>query len=406
MSERGSKAAPGALDGMRILDLSRVLAGPSCAMILGDLGAEVIKVENPGAGDDTRAWGTMVAPGQSTYYLSANRNKKSIALDLSKPEAQAIVREIARQSDVLIENFKLGGLGRFGLDYASLAAINPQLIYCSISGYGRDSPAAPRPGYDFVAQAESGLMAINGEESGPPLKIGFAVVDIMTGMYATQAVLAAIIARKTTGRGQFIDMALYDCAIASLSYWATGTMASGKNPRRYGNAHPDVVPYEQFECSDGGLVITVGNDAQFRKFCQAVIGRPDLSADPRYRTNPDRVRHRAELSAEITKVLRSRPRSHWLALLLKVGVPGGPVRTIPEALAAEETTARRMVRRVAHPTAGTVGILASPLRLSETPVREPGTPPLVGQHTDEVLTGLLGFDAARLKALRAAGAIA
>ncbi|MBC9032632.1 CoA transferase [Sphingomonas sp. JC676] len=391
------------LAGRRILDLSRVLAGPWCTMILADLGAEVIKVENPNGGDDTRHWGPPYAGGEAAYYLCANRNKQSIAIDLSKPEGQTIVRELATRADVVVENYKLGGLDRFGLDYASLAAINPTLIYCSISGYGRTSPIAERPGYDYVIQAEGGLMAVTGPVDGEPMKVGVAVADLYTGMAAAQAILAALIARDRDGLGQHIDMALYDCQLAMMANVGAAYLASGNEPRRYGNGHPTVVPYQVFDTSDGRVVIAVGNDRQFASLC-GLIGRPEIAADARFTRNSARVDNRDALLALLGPLIAERSSEAWLEGLRGAGIPCGEVRGIGAALTAPETLAREMVKTVPHPTAGEVALVASPLRLSATPVVAPVAPPLLGQDSDAVLASL-GYTAEQVATLRAGGAI-
>jgi len=397
------RAAP--LAGIRVLDLSRVLAGPWCTMILADLGAEVIKVENPQGGDDTRHWGPPYVGGESAYYLCANRNKQSIAVDLSTPEGQAIVRDLAAVSDVVVENYKTGGLDRFGLDYATLSAAFPSLVYCSISGYGRQSPLADRPGYDYVIQAEGGLMAITGEKDGDPLKVGVAVADLFTGMAAAQAVLAALIARDRDGLGQHIDMALYDCQLAMLANVGSAFLTSGAEPRRHGNQHPTIVPYQLFETADGRVVIAVGNDRQFGFLCRDLLGRPDLADDERFATNSQRSLNRDALIPLLAPLIAAHPTAYWLDGLRRAGVPSGEVRSVGQALSAPETMARGMVRTVAHPTAGDVSLVASPLHLRGTPVVEPIAPPLLGEHGDIVLQGALGYAPERIAALRACGAL-
>lgn len=394
---------PAPLAGRRVLDLSRVLAGPWCTMILADLGAEVIKVENPQGGDDTRHWGPPYAGGEAAYYLCANRNKQSIAIDLSKPEGQAIVRELAAQADVVVENYKLGGLERFGLDYASLAAINPALIYCSISGYGRSSPIAERPGYDYVIQAEGGLMAVTGPVGGEPMKVGVAVADLYTGMAAAQAILAALIARDRDGLGQHIDMALYDCQLAMMANVGAAYLASGVEPKRYGNGHPTVVPYQTFDTSDGRVVIAVGNDRQFAGLC-ALIGTSEIATDPRFARNSGRIENREALLALLRPRIAERSTAAWLEGLRGAGIPSGEVRGVGAALTAPETLARGMVQTVPHPTAGEVALVASPLKLSGTPVVAPAAPPLLGQDSDAVLAAL-GYGAEAIAALREKGAI-
>jgi crotonobetainyl-CoA:carnitine CoA-transferase CaiB-like acyl-CoA transferase len=393
------------LHGIRVLDLSRILAGPWCTMILADLGADVIKVEPPGAGDDTRSWGGRIAGLESTYYLSANRNKRGIALDLAKPEGQRVAEALARRADVLVENFKLGGLQKFGLDYDAVARLNPRLIYCSISGYGRMSPAAARAGYDVVIQGESGMMSVNGDTGQPPLRMGVAMADLSTGMYAAQAILAALYARGRTGKGQHIDLALLDCAMANLANMASSALITGKPQARFGNAHPDISPYQTFKAGDGDVVVAVGNDGQFRKFC-GIVGLPALADDPRFKTNPLRSRNRGALIPLLAAKIAERPRAHWMQAMLKEGVPGGAVRDLVEALASPEAQARRMTREVPHPLAGTVRIMGSPLNFSGTPVREPAAPPTLGQHTEEVLREVLGMEAGEIAALKKSGAAA
>jgi crotonobetainyl-CoA:carnitine CoA-transferase CaiB-like acyl-CoA transferase len=387
---------PAPLAGRRILDLSRVLAGPWCTMILADLGAEVIKVEHPGTGDDTRAWGPPWAGGESAYYLCANRTKQSVAIDLSCAAGQAAVRALALQSDVVVENFKLGGLDKYGLDPASLAALNPALIYCSISGYGRNSPLAALPGYDYVIQAAGGLMAINGGRDEPPVRVGVAVADLFTGMAAAQAVLAALIARDRDGVGQHIDMALYDCQLAMLANVGSAVLVSGADAQRWGNQHPTVVPYQTFVTADGNVVIAVGNDRQFAVF-SAMIGLGALAQDPRFATNAARVMNREALIALLAPQVARQTTAHWLGALAEAGVPAGPVRSVTEALQAPEARARDMVRTVAHP-AGAIELIGSPLKFSETPVIDPVAPPLLGEHSQAVLGGLLGYSAAQVSA--------
>lgn len=396
---------PSPLAGRRVLDLSRVLAGPWCTMGLADLGAEVIKVEHPKGGDDTRHWGPPYVGGEAAYYLCANRNKQSLALDISTPQGQAIVRDLAMRSDVVVENYKLGGLDKYGLDYASLAAINPAIVYCSISGYGRASPIAERPGYDYVIQAEAGLMSVTGEVDGQPMKVGVAVADLFTGMAATQAILAALIARDRDGVGQHIDMALYDCQLAMMANVASAYLTTGVDPKRYGNGHPTVVPYQVFDTADGRVVIAVGNDRQFAYLCTDLLDRPDMPADPRFGTNGARVANREPLLAILAPLVAEKSTAFWLEALRRVGVPTGEVRSVGAALTAPETVARGMVRTVAHPTAGEVSLVASPLKLSGTPVAEPVAPPLLGQHSTSVLA-TLGYSDAEIEDLKRVGVIA
>ena len=393
------------LSGVKVLDMSRILAGPWCAMMLGDLGADVIKVENPDGGDDTRHLGTAIEGGERTYYLCVNRNKRSIAIDFRTPEGQSIIRELALQSDVFIENYKLGDLERYGLDYASLRALNPRLIYLSISGYGREGPNAARLGYDFILQGESGLMSVTGEPDGPPMKVGVPFVDITTGTYASQAVLAALLAREKTGEGQLIDIALFDCALANLSIIASNALLLGTVPRRYGNTHVDISPYETFRCSDGDIIITVANDAQFQRMCQA-MERPDIAADPRFQKNDGRLKHKPALRELLNACLATRTRQEWYEALRDVEVAAGSVRNVSEAIAVAADGERDMVVEVPHPTAGSVKLIGSPLKLRGTPVVPPMAPPTLGQHTDEILRESLGMDAARIATLRGTGAVA
>ena len=403
MTNMNKGAAP--LAGRRVLDLSRVLAGPWCTMVLADLGAEVTKVEHPRGGDDTRHWGPPYTGGESAYYLCANRNKRSVALDISKPEGQRIVRDLAAQADVLVENYKLGGLEKFGLDCSSIAAINPRIVYCSISGYGRRSPIAERPGYDYVIQAEGGLMSVTGPVDGEPMKVGVAVADLFTGMAAAQAILAALIAADRDGAGQHLDMALYDCQLAMLANVGSAALVAGTEPRRYGNGHPTVVPYQLFDTLDGQVVVAVGNDAQFTAFATRLLDRPDLATDERFAKNGSRVANRDALLAEIMPLMRRHTTEWWLAGLRSVGVPTGAVRQVGEALAAPEATARDMVATVAHPSAGEVKLVASPLKLGRTPVVSPVAPPMLGQHSRTVLAEL-GYRADEIEALFETGVIA
>jgi crotonobetainyl-CoA:carnitine CoA-transferase CaiB-like acyl-CoA transferase len=395
---------PPPLTGRRVLDLSRVLAGPWCGQILADLGAEVIKVENPKGGDDTRAWGPPFASGESAYYLSANRGKRSIAVDLTSAGGQAVVLDLARQADILIENYKLGGLDRFGLDYASVAAVNPRIVYCSISGYGRTGPAAARLGYDYVIQAEGGLMAITGETDGPPVRVGVAVADLFTGMASAQACLAALIAADRDGVGQHLDMALYDCQLSMLGNVASGYLISGDEPGRFGNGHPTVVPYENFESADGRIILAVGNDRQFASLAK-LLGQPELAADDRFTKNAGRIVNRDALLAIIKPLIARHTTAWWLEQLPVTGIPGGEVKPVSRAVESEEAQARGMVATVAHPSAGEVRLMASPLKLTGTPVRTPQAPPLLGQDTDAVLEEL-GYPADTINALRATGAVA
>ncbi|HEY1129976.1 MAG TPA: CaiB/BaiF CoA-transferase family protein [Roseateles sp.] len=406
---------PQALTGVRVLDLSRVLAGPWCTQTLADLGADVIKIERPGSGDDTRAWGPPYlkdGEGQDTteaaYFLGANRNKRSLAVDLSKPEGQAIVRKLAGQVDVLVENFKVGDLARYGLDAQSLLAEYPGLVICSITGFGQTGPYAERAGYDYAVQGMGGLMSVTGERDdlpgGGPQKVGVAVADLFTGMYATVAILAALRHRDATGHGQVIDMALLDTQLAMLANLGSNYLCSGKAPGRMGNAHQNIVPYQVFEASDGHLILAVGNDRQFAKFCD-IAGRPDWAADPRFATNSERVRHRAILVPQLEETMRQRPRADWLAALEAAKVPCGSINSIGEALADPQAQARGAVVALPHPLSPDLRLIASPMKLSATPVAYRHAPPLLGQHSDELLREA-GCSVEEITNWRAAGVIA
>jgi formyl-CoA transferase len=390
----------GPLKGVRVLDLSRVLAGPFCAMILGDLGAEVIKVERPGVGDETRAWGPPYVGGESAYYLCANRNKKSITLNLKTEEGRRILRELILRSDVVIENFRTGTMEGWGLGYEDLKPLYPGLIYCKITGYGSEGPARDRPGYDFILQAESGWMSITGPVEGPPFKVGVAVVDVVTALFAAIAILAALAERSRSGHGQKVEISLLECALASLVNVASNYLVSGVPPRRYGNAHPNIVPYEAFETADGYIVIAVGNDSQFRALCEC-IGRAELAEDPRFATNSQRVMNRDLLIPILREIIRRRSTQEWLRALLPAGVPAGAVRTIPEALSDPQAQALNMVVEVPHPRAGRIRMIRSPLNFSRTPVAIIRHPPILGEHTQEVLVDLLGYEPEAIDQLRA-----
>ncbi|MCL4759781.1 MAG: CoA transferase [Rhodocyclaceae bacterium] len=400
---------PGALSHIRVLDLSRILAGPWASQILADLGADVIKVERPGAGDDTRSWGPPFlkdADGEDTpvasYYLCANRNKRSITVDMTLPEGQRLLRELAARSDVVIENFKKDGLARYGLDYATLSALNPRLVYCSITGFGQDGPYAARAGYDFLIQGLGGLMSITGRPDGEPgagpMKVGVALTDILTGLYAANAVQAALAAREHTGRGQYVDLALLDVQVACLANQAMNYLTSGTPPRRLGNAHPNIVPYQDFPTDDGYMILAIGNDAQFARFCD-IAGSPELAADPRFATNKARVRHRDTLIPLLNKLTIARSTARWIADLEAVGVPCGPINTLADVFSDPQVQHRGMKVEMRHPQVGPVPQVASPIRLSDTPVEYRHPPPLLGEHTREVLVEALGLSAAELDRL-------
>jgi crotonobetainyl-CoA:carnitine CoA-transferase CaiB-like acyl-CoA transferase len=405
----------GALSHIRVLDLSRVLAGPWSGQILADLGAEVIKVERPGSGDDTRAWGPPYLKGtdgrdtsEAAYFLSANRNKQSVTIDFTRPEGQKLVRELAMKSDILIENFKVGGLAAYGLDYESLKAINPRLIYCSITGFGQFGPYAKRAGYDFMIQGLGGLMSITGrsdqEEGAGPVKVGVALTDILTGLYSSVAMLAALASRDISGKGQHIDMALLDVQVACLANQAMNYLTTGNPPRRLGNAHPNIVPYQDFPTADGDFILTVGNDSQFRKFCE-VAGHREWADDPRFTTNKARVAHRAELIPMIRQATVFKTTAEWVAALEQVGVPCGPINDLAAVFADPQVQARGLRVELEHPLAGVVPQVASPLRLSDTPVEYRMPPPLLGEHTRDVLQQVLGLAADEVDALRNAEVI-
>ncbi|MDX9716984.1 MAG: CaiB/BaiF CoA-transferase family protein [Thauera sp.] len=393
----------GALSHLRVLDLSRVLAGPWASQLLGDLGAEVIKIERPGGGDDTRAWGPpwFEADGRrdAAYYLSTNRNKESVAVDITHPAGQALVRELAMHCDVLIENYKVGGLKRYGLDFASLQALNPRLVYCSITGFGQDGPYAERPGYDFLLQAMGGLMSLTGEPDGPPQKVGVALTDILTGLYATVGVLAALAHRERTNEGQHIDLALLDVQVACLANQAMNYLVSGKAPTRMGNAHPNIVPYQAFPTADGDIVLTIGNDRQWAAFCR-LAGREEWITDARFESNAARVEHRQTLIPLLRQTTVMRSTDDWVRALEAAGVPGGPINDLARVFADPQIRHRRMRTEIDG-----IPQLANPLHLSATPPDYRHAPPAVGEHTEDVLQRVLGLDEARIETLRREGAI-
>lgn len=407
------------LDGIRVLDLSRVLAGPWCTQTLADLGADVIKIERTGSGDDTRTWGPPFLKdvhGQDTseaaYYLGANRNKRSVTCDISQPEGQALIRALVLHCDVFVENFKVGDMARYGLDYASLSALNPKLVYCSVTGFGQTGPYRERAGYDYAVQGIGGLMSVTGERDdlgGGPQKVGVAVADLFTGMYASVAILAALRHVERTGLGQLVDMALLDTQVAMLANLGANYLVSGKTPGRAGNAHQNIVPYQVFEVmapngsapgSRDHLILAVGNDGQFAKFC-GVAGCPELALDPRFSKNTDRVRHRDILVPHLEAILKTRTKTDWLTALESAKVPCGAINTLSEVFADPQIHARGMVQDWQHPIKPDLKLVASPMKLSLTPVRQDFPPPMLGQHTDEVLAQVLGMTAAQLDSLRA-----
>lgn len=400
----------GALSHLRVLDLSRVLAGPWSGQILADLGADVIKIERPGNGDDTRAWGPpfLKDTSEAAYYLSANRNKQSVTIDFTQPEGQKLVRELAAKSDILIENFKVGGLAAYGLDYESLKAINPRLIYCSITGFGQFGPYARRAGYDFMIQGLGGLMSITGrpegEDGAGPVKVGVALTDILTGLYSTTAILAALAHRDQGGEGQHIDMALLDVQVACLANQAMNYLTTGVAPRRLGNAHPNIVPYQDFPTADGDFILTVGNDSQFRKFAE-VAGQPHWADDPRFLTNKLRVANRVELIPLIRQATVFKTTAQWVVELERAGVPCGPINDLAQVFADPQVVARGLAVTMPHGLAGSVPQVASPIRLSETPVEYRMAPPTLGEHTSSVLQRVLGLGEQDVLRLREAGVL-
>ena len=399
-----------ALGHIRVLDLTRILAGPWCSQNLADLGAEVIKVERPGNGDDTRSWGPPYlrdAEGRNTteaaYYLAANRGKQAITVDIASAEGQEIIRALAATADVVLENYKVGQLKKYGLDYESLKKIKPDLVYCSITGFGQDGPYAHRAGYDFILQGMGGFMSITGERDdlpgGGPQKAGIAITDLMTGMYSTIAVLAALTHRDRTGEGQYIDMALLDVQVAMMANMNTNYLSSGVVPKRWGNAHPNIVPYQTFATSDGHIIVAAGNDGQYRKFVQAG-GQAELADDSRFNTNPGRIAHRDILVPLLADMVKQKTKQEWISLLEAAGVPCGPINEINEVFENPQVIAREMQLTLPHPTAGQVKLVASPMKLSATPVQYPAAPPLLSQHTDQILHNILGYSTEQLSALR------
>lgn len=405
----------GPLAHLTVLDLSRVLAGPWCTQLLADLGATVIKIERPGTGDDTRAWAPPYlkdAAGadttESAYYLACNRGKASVAIDFTRPAGRDLVLGLARQADVMIENFKVGGLTRYGLDYPSVAAINPRLVYASITGFGQDGPYADRAGYDFIVQGMSGFMSVTGERDdlpgGGPQKAGVAITDILTGMYATIGIQSALAHRDRTGQGQHVDLALLDSAVAMMAVMHMNYLVTGVAPGRAGNAHQNIVPYQVFACADGHLILAVGNDSQFAKFCE-LAGVASWAQDPRFAKNADRVRHRGTLVPLLEQIIATRTQADWLAALESAGVPGGPINKIDAVLRDPQVLARGLRLDLPHPLAGTVPSIGPPIRMSGTPLRPERAPPLLGEHTREVLHDRLGVTADALDALAADGVI-
>jgi len=402
----------GPLSHIKVLELSRVLAGPWAAQTLADLGADVVKVERPGAGDDTRTWGPPWAgegeDRQAAYFLSTNRGKRSVTIDFERPEGQELVRRLAAEADVVIENFKVGGLKKYGLDYESLKAVNPRLVYCSVTGFGQTGPYAPRAGYDFMIQGLGGLMSItglpDGEPGGGPVKVGVAVTDVFTGLYATIGIMGALAHRDRTGEGQMVDMALLDVQVAILANQAMNCLVSGKAPQRLGNAHPNIVPYQAFPTRDGHIILAIGNNGQFAKFCTAA-GRPELAQDPRFADNAARVAHRADMVAILTDLMPTRTTREWLDALEPLGVPCGPINDLKAVFEDPQVQARGLRQDLPHPVLGSVPTVANPIRYSATPLAHDRAPPMLGADTDDVLGGQLGLGAEDIAALRDKGVI-
>ena len=398
MSDRDN--GRGALAGIRVLDVTQVMAGPFCAMQLCDMGADVIKVEPPGAGDDTRTWGPPFVNGESAYFLGINRNKRSLTLNMASKAGQDLLAQLVKKSDVVVENFKLGTLEKWGISNDWLEKNAPQVVRCSITGYGSSGPDAALPGYDFILQAESGLMSICGEEKGGPTKYGVAIVDVVTGLYACNVILAALTARGRTGRGQHVEVCLYDSGIAMLINVASNFLVSGKDARRFGNGHPSIVPYTTYPTADGMMALAVGNDGQFARFAE-VAGHPEWSRDARFAKNPDRVANRETLDPLIAEALKRKPTAAWIDKLRAAGVPCGPINSVAEALTDPHTLARNLVRTVKHPKVGDLRMVGIPFRMNGTPPDIRLAPPLLGEHTDEILAGELGLSADRIAQLRA-----
>lgn len=412
MSEATASGQSGPLSGLKVLDLTRILAGPTCTQLLGDLGADVVKIERPGEGDDTRKWGPPFlkradgsASDTAAYYLSSNRNKRSVTIDITQGEGQALVRRMAAESDIVVENFKVGGLAKYGLDYFGLKEVKPDIIYCSVTGFGQTGPYAPRAGYDYLAQGMGGIMSLTGEIEGRPMKVGVGISDVMCGMYASVAILSAILHRNKTGKGQYIDLALLDTQVSWLVNEGLNYLTSGEVPPRRGPEHPNIVPYSTLPTADGYFILAVGNDAQFARFC-SFAGAPELIEDPRFRTNKDRVTNRAEIYALLPDITKRKTSQEWLEGLAGLGVPAGAVNDLGEVFADPQVRQREMQVTLPYPDSqsGTVDLIGNPIKMSETPVTYRRPPPTMGQHTDEVLEDL-GLSAEDLAALRQKGVI-
>ncbi|MFQ5942270.1 MAG: CaiB/BaiF CoA transferase family protein [Anaerolineales bacterium] len=393
------------LDGVRVIDLTRILAGPYCTMLLGDLGADVIKIEVPGRGDDTRQWGPpFTEGGESAYFLATNRNKRSLTLNLKFERGLSILKDLILQADVLIENFRVGTLEKWGFDYEELQELKPDLIYCTVTGYGYTGPYRDRPGYDFIVQALGGFMSVTGPEDGEPFRAGIAIADLASGIYASNAVLASLYARERTGAGQRIDISLLDCQVALMSYVASNYLVSGNQPQRFGNAHPNIVPYEVFEAEDGYFAFAAGNDLQWAKFCKAV-DREAWIEDERYATNPARLENRTELVSLLNDLFSTHSIEHWIALCDSIGLPVGPINSMEHVLSDPQVLARELVMDVPHQTGSNVPLIRSPLNIPSAPSEVRYPPPTLGQHTDEILSELLSFDPPEIESLRSEGVV-
>jgi crotonobetainyl-CoA:carnitine CoA-transferase CaiB-like acyl-CoA transferase len=398
-------AAPiGPLTGLRVLDLTRVLAGPTCTQMLGDLGAEVIKIERPEAGDDTRGFAPPFVPNtkESAYFVGVNRNKKSVTLDIAKPEGQAIIHKLLEHCDILVENFKVGALAKYGLGYEQLAKTHPRLIYCSITGFGQTGPYAPRPGYDALIQAMGGVMSLTGEPNGSPQKVGVPVADLFAGLYGCIGILAAVNHRNSTGQGQQIDIGMLDTHVAWLANQGMNYLATGENPVRLGNQHPNIAPYQEFPTKDGYLILAVGNDPTFERFCKA-FGQEALLADPRFATNPIRVQNRQLVTDTLTPVMKSKTTAEWIDALEALKIGCGPINTLEQVFADPHVQAREMVVEMAHGSGETVKVIANPVKLSATPPSYRSAPPVLGEHTEDVLASVLKMSASDIAALREKG---
>lgn len=394
-----------ALEGVTILDFTRVLAGPYCTMTLSDLGADVIKIENPKGGDESRSFRPPSFGDESSYFLAVNRNKRSIVLDVGTAEGQVIARELAAKADVVIENYRTGIMERWGLDYATLSAADPSIVYCSISGYGREGPLADRAGYDPVIQAESGMMSVTGDPDGDPMRMGVSLTDVIAGLFAGQAILAALYHRKATGQGQRIDIPLYDTGAAMLVPFASAFVTAGHNFTRFGNSSPFAQPIGLYQAADGPFVLTVGNDALFRRLCTEVLDAPNLPDDPEFLSNELRAGNRTRLTAILNEIFARDTRDNWIEAMRQAGVPAGPIRTVSESMTSPETEARGLIRQAPHTAAGQVPVIASPMNLSATPVRDPVGSPLLGEHSADILQSVLGYDTSQIAALEASGVI-